>query len=82
MREVVLTIGAFFSAMIGLAMWGDSYSCSSRWSQSRIETSWGPMQGCLIKSKSGVFVPEQSFSGADINELLSQKAIEFEKREK
>lgn len=27
----------------------DSMSCKARWRQSGMQTSWGPVQGCLVK---------------------------------
>lgn len=46
--------------LLGMA-WGlASYRCSSKWSQSGMATSWGPIQGCLIQ-RDGRWIPSENY---------------------
>ncbi len=54
------------AVLIGGAMWLDSASCESRWKGSGMQTSWGPLQGCLVKRKDGTWVPDKMMR--DINQ--------------
>lgn len=46
------------AAAIGIAV--NSYKCHSRWSDSGMETSFGPVKGCQIKSHDR-WIPEESY---------------------
>lgn len=46
---VVLPVLVILAVILPIIAWGDYASCNSRWAKSGYETSWGPLQGCLIK---------------------------------
>jgi hypothetical protein len=39
----------------------DYISCHAKWSSSGIEASYGPLKGCTIKNKKGMFIPEKNY---------------------
>ena len=53
--SVIASVG-----IIGGAFALDAASCHSRWQKSGFQTSWGPMQGCLINVK-GQWIPERNY---------------------
>lgn len=52
-----------------LAVWliASYWSCTSRWSASGMPTSWGPVQGCLVRTPAGRWVPEDRVSDIDLS---------------
>lgn len=58
-REILMWLLICLS-LVGLACFGESYKCSSRWAQSGMATLWGPAQGCLIQHN-GKWIPESSY---------------------
>ena len=54
---------------IGLVIYAviAAWSCSSRWAQSGVSTSWGPIQGCLVRMPSGRWVPDDRVRDIDIS---------------
>jgi hypothetical protein len=54
----------FYSVMLVLIIvvtfFFDRWSCHSKWSKSGFATSWGPVQGCLIKVNDK-WIPEGSY---------------------
>ena len=51
--KLFLIVGAL--ALIGYCIFSP-IQCAARWRG--METSWGPIQGCLVKTKSGEWVPD------------------------
>ena len=43
-----------------------SWSCSSRWADSGLKSSWGPVKGCLVKTSSGRWVPDDRVRDVDL----------------
>jgi hypothetical protein len=60
MREVLGYLAVLFILFIILAFISAA-SCESAWSKSGFETSWGPVQGCLIKMPDGRWIPDESY---------------------
>lgn len=52
----VLSIGG----LLGIGFWADSASCSARWNASGLETQWGVMSGCVVKTPKG-WMPEANY---------------------
>jgi hypothetical protein len=48
---VVLTVGT--AALLGLAMWVSAVTCSSQSEKMKMQSSWGPLQGCMVKAPRG-----------------------------
>ena len=63
--EVILPIGGIGLAVLGplvaLALWADSASCHSQWRKSGFQTSWGPIQGCLISKDGRTWIPADNY---------------------
>lgn len=64
---VIAIMSAVFGFLIGGAMWLDMASCHSRWRAAGIETSWGPLQQCVIKTETG-WVPERVFRDVKVRQ--------------
>lgn len=63
--EIVLTL---IFALVSLIVWfiASSWSCSSRWADSGLQSSWGPIKGCLVKTASGRWVPDDRVRDVDL----------------
>lgn len=63
MAEFLATIvvAAVIGVLVVLCMWGSSVSCHSSWAKSGMATSWGPIQGCLVQTKDGHWIPEDRY---------------------
>jgi hypothetical protein len=48
----------FFVGLFALGFFFESIGCNSRWSKSGFDSSYGPIQGCLVKMKDGRWIPE------------------------
>lgn len=46
--------------IFGALLWLSSVKCASRWEQSGFETSYGPLQGCLVRHD-GRWIPEENY---------------------
>lgn len=46
---ILIVTGVITLFIVGGALLVGSLGCERRWKQSGYETSWGPLQGCLIK---------------------------------
>lgn len=57
---------AVIAVMLIGALVFSSYRCSSRWAMSGLSTSWGPMQGCLVKMPDGRWIPDDRVRDIDI----------------
>ena len=55
--------------LIGIILWVifSSWSCGARWKHSGVNTSWGPIQGCLVKMPSGRWVPDDRVRDIDLS---------------
>jgi len=42
------------------------WSCHSRWDESKLQASWGPVKGCLVKLPDGRWLPEDRLREIDI----------------
>jgi hypothetical protein len=42
------------------------WTCHSKWGSSGMSTSWGPIQGCLVQTPSGRWVPEDRVRDVDL----------------
>lgn len=57
--EAPLTLGSFIAslvvlAVLGLIAWGcESESCAGRARRMQLEHDWGPVIGCMVKTKAG-----------------------------
>ena len=53
--------------VVGLGSCGwSAASCGARWDQSGLDTSWGPIQGCLVQVPDGRWVPSDNVRGVDL----------------
>ena len=43
-----------------------SLSCSSRWADSGLKSSWGPVKGCLVKTPAGRWIPDDRVREVDL----------------
>ena len=59
---------------IGLVLWMvfSAWSCGSRWGKSDMRTSWGPVQGCLVQTPSGRWVPDDRVRDVDLEPRQTQ----------
>lgn len=53
---IAVAVGLLFSAAI----------CGGRWNKSGARTSWGPVQGCLVQTRDGRWVPEDVVREVDL----------------
>lgn len=53
---------------VSLILWVvlSSWQCSSRWADSGLKSSWGPVEGCLVKTPSGRWVPDDRVRDVDL----------------
>lgn len=50
--------GAIIMVVV-LANWGFRYAaCSARWADSGLQSSWGPLTGCRVRTQAGQWIPE------------------------
>lgn len=61
-----LTLWAILAVVFGIPgfflFWGiGSYQCSSQWKRSGFETSYGPVQGCLISKDGKTWIPADNY---------------------
>lgn len=56
-----LFLAVFFVALVVGALLLDSLSCSSRWKYSGLESSSGPLQGCLVHLPDGRWIPDDRY---------------------
>jgi len=60
----LIAVGLAFlvgSFLFGIAATMESFSCEKRWSSSGMQTSWGPIQGCLINLGDGRWIPDTNY---------------------
>jgi len=55
------------AAFLAVAAIVSSVQCSSRWGHSGLETSWGPIQGCLVKIENGRWIPDDRVREVDLS---------------
>lgn len=60
----VYIIFAVVAAIIGSVI--SNASCKAAWAQSGLATSWGPIQGCLVQTPSGRWLPEDRARETDL----------------
>lgn len=60
---LLLLVLAFILSLPFLADW---WKCSSRWSTSGVQSSYGPIQGCLVEVKPGRWVPDDRVREVDL----------------
>lgn len=65
-EPVFVFISVVCAVLIGGALWLSSASCSAAWSKSGMATSWGPIQGCLVQTPSGRWVPAERVREIDL----------------
>jgi hypothetical protein len=54
-RGILVGIATVCIALfVGLSAW----ECGRRWAGSGMATTWGPVQGCQVEIRPGVFFPE------------------------
>lgn len=63
--ELVVSL-VFLIIIVGIWAMVDAASCKSRWAQSGLSSTWGPIQGCLVKTKDGRIVPEEVIKDIDV----------------
>jgi hypothetical protein len=52
-------VGLLMLAIVLLLAWAyESWSCGRQWKRSGMKTSWGPVQGCLVETSAGRWIPE------------------------
>lgn len=54
-----------FVGLMGLAIAGENYKCSSRAELMQLEKSYGPLQGCMVKVR-GKWLPLSAIREVDI----------------
>lgn len=74
-------VASIIMAAIALVIWAvlASWGCSSRWAKSDMQTSWGPVQGCLVKTPGGRWVPDDRVRDVDLEPRESNPAPEIQK---
>lgn len=61
MRLQELIIAIVLSVIVyGGLLLVQQYRCDAMWGKSGMETSWGPIQGCLVQSD-GRWIPSENF---------------------
>lgn len=63
--ELTASVIVLVVCLVGWAIIA-SASCSSRWARSGMPTSWGPVQGCLVKLPDGRWLPDERIREVDI----------------
>jgi len=53
----MITTCIIFVLLFGGALWLAKVKCQKQWEHSGYETMWGPIQGCLVKTTDGRWVP-------------------------
>lgn len=46
---------------VGFAMWADSASCQSKANAMHVRHTWGWLQGCVIETRPGHWIPLENF---------------------
>ena len=64
---LVTAVAVVFTVLVVLGcMWLAAASCSSQWSRSGFQTSWGPLKGCTISTDGGkTFIPDSNYRELD-----------------
>ena len=74
---LVVIVALLFYAVIWI---GDSKICTSKWERSGLQTDFGLFSGCLVRTPSGRWMPEDSVRDIDLSvppqKGLSDKAPE------
>lgn len=64
-----LIVGIIGIVMLwALTLIPDYFSCAARWSESSMQTSWGPIQGCKVQLPDGRWLPEDRVREIPITE--------------
>jgi hypothetical protein len=71
--EVLFSIVAAAIVAV-LSYWVVSVSCSSRWAGSGLQSSYGLAQGCLVKTPSGRWIPDDRVRDTDLAAPASPSA--------
>jgi hypothetical protein len=64
----ILFVG-LVGAALGLGMWLDSSMCSSKANAMKLERSWGPLQGCIVKYH-GEYIPIEQIGVRTIDQQV------------
>lgn len=51
---------------LGIPLLLDAWACHSRWGQSSYAVQYGPVQGCLVRTPAGAWVPEDRVREIDM----------------
>lgn len=64
--ETLLGLGLIVLVVVG-TFWWSAAACSSKWDRSGMQSSWGPIQGCVVKLPDGRWLPEERVREIDIS---------------
>lgn len=72
---VVVFISSVIGAVLLAAFSLDWVGCSHRWERAGLESSYGPLQGCMVKTPTGIWMPERQYINArvDVNTKKGSK---------
>jgi len=56
-----VAVGTLCAVAFAFAVLADYTGCSSRWSKAGLEFSYGPFQGCMVKTPRGQWMPESQY---------------------
>jgi hypothetical protein len=71
--EVMFTV-ILFAIFVVIAIAFSSWSCSSKWALSGMKTSYGPIQGCLVQTPNGRWMPEERIREVDLTPRTEEAA--------
>lgn len=70
--ELMFSIIVTVVFLIGYLIFG-SWSCSSKWEHSGMQTSWGPIKGCLVQTPNGYWIPDERIREVDLTPRSDEK---------
>jgi len=57
--ELIFSLIVMAFVLAGYVIFG-AWQCSAQWKHSGLESSYGPIKGCMVKRKDGTWVPEKA----------------------
>lgn len=59
--------------VVAISWFFKSWSCSSKWEYSGMQTSWGPVKGCLVQTPNGYWIPAERIREVDLTPRTDEK---------
>lgn len=72
----LILLGIVAAVIVG-ALFAKPFACHAKWSRSGMQSSWGPLQGCVVRMPDGRWIPEERVREIDIDPRRVEQRMEI-----